>query len=97
MTEDVHSAALEGLKNADQIATWAKGFDKKITGVYITHGHGDHWLGLARLLEHFPEARGLAAPEVVSRATWEAQFNETSNYWTSRFEKCGNNKKTGVL
>src|SRR5438128_3754262 len=43
------------------------------------------WLGLARLLQHFPEARGYAAPEVAGRAAWEAEFNKTSKYWTSRF------------
>src|SRR5689334_15630651 len=77
--------ALLTFDNADHIAAWAKSHDKKITGVYITHGHSDHWLGLARLLQHFPEARGYAAPEVVGRAAWEAEFNRTSRYWTSRF------------
>src|SRR4029077_2821749 len=58
---------------------------KAITGIYITHGHSDHWLGLARLLEHFPQARGNAAPEVAGRAAWEAEINKTTKYWTSRF------------
>jgi len=84
-TEGILIDALLTFENADQIAAWAKSFGKKITGVYITHGHSDHWLGLARLLEHFPEARGFAAPEVVARAAWEADFNKTSKYWTSRF------------
>jgi glyoxylase-like metal-dependent hydrolase (beta-lactamase superfamily II) len=84
-TEAILIDALLTFEHADQIANWAKTFGKNITGVYITHGHSDHWLGLARLLEHFPDARGLAAPEVVGRATWEAEFNKTSKYWTSRF------------
>src|SRR5437588_9538696 len=84
-TEGTLIDALLTFENADQIAAWAKSFCKKITGVYITHGHSDHWLGLARLLQHFPEARGHAAPEVVGRAAWEAEFNKTSRYWTSRF------------
>jgi glyoxylase-like metal-dependent hydrolase (beta-lactamase superfamily II) len=84
-TEGIVIDALLTFENADQIAAWAKRFGKKITGVYITHGHSDHWLGLARLLEHFPEARGYAAPEVVGRAAWEAELDETSRYWTSRF------------
>src|ERR1700726_1271733 len=84
-TEGILIDALLTFENADQIATWAKRFGKKITGVYITHGHGDHWLGLARLLEHFPEARGYAAPEVVARAAWEADINKATKYWTSRF------------
>jgi glyoxylase-like metal-dependent hydrolase (beta-lactamase superfamily II) len=84
-TEGILIDALLTFENADQIAAWAKNFGKKIAGVYITHGHSDHWLGLARLLEHFPEARGYAAPEVAGRAAWEAEFNKTSRYWTSRF------------
>jgi glyoxylase-like metal-dependent hydrolase (beta-lactamase superfamily II) len=84
-TEGILIDALLTFENADQIAAWAKSFGKKITGVYITHGHSDHWLGLARLLEHFPEARGYAAPEVAGRAAWEVEFNKTSKYWTSRF------------
>ena len=84
-TEGILIDALLTFENADQIAAWAKSFGKKITGVYITHGHSDHWLGLARLLQHFPEARGYAAPEVAARAAWEVEFNKRSKYWTSRF------------
>ena len=84
-TEGILIDALLTFENADQIAAFANSFGKKITGVYITHGHSDHWLGLARLLEHFPEARGYAAPEVAGRAAWEAEFNKTTKYWTSRF------------
>jgi len=84
-TEGILIDALLTFENADQIAAWAKSFGKKITGVYITHGHSDPWLGLARLLQHFPEARGYAAPAVAGRAAWEAEFNKTSKYWTSRF------------
>src|ERR1700719_1769483 len=84
-TEGILIDALLTFNNADEIAAWAKRLGKKITGVYITHGHSDHWLGLARLLQHFPEARGYGAPEVVGRAAWEAEFNKTSKYWTSRF------------
>jgi glyoxylase-like metal-dependent hydrolase (beta-lactamase superfamily II) len=84
-TEGILIDALLTFENADNIAAWAKSFGKKITGVYITHGHSDHWLGLARLRQHIPEARGYAAPEVAARAAWEAEFNKTSKYWTARF------------
>jgi glyoxylase-like metal-dependent hydrolase (beta-lactamase superfamily II) len=34
--------------------------------IYITHGHGDHWLGLARLIQRFPGAIGQATAEVLA-------------------------------
>src|SRR5690348_6908872 len=70
--------ALLTFDNADKIAAWAKGFDKKITRVYITHGHSDHWLGLARLLEHLPDANGYAAPEEGARANARVRANGRS-------------------
>jgi glyoxylase-like metal-dependent hydrolase (beta-lactamase superfamily II) len=84
-TEGIIIDPLLTFDNADHIAAMAKDSGKKITGVYITHGHGDHWLGLARVLDHFPQARGYAAPEVAARAGWEADINAKTNYWTSRF------------
>src|SRR3989442_11199395 len=83
-TEGIVIDALLTFENADQIAVWAKSFGKKITGVYITHGHSDHWLGVARLLEHFPEVRGYAAPEVAARGAWEVGVNKQSKDWTCR-------------
>jgi glyoxylase-like metal-dependent hydrolase (beta-lactamase superfamily II) len=70
---------------ADALAAWAKRFGKRMTGIYITHGHSDHWLGLARLLQHFPETRGFATADVAARAAWEAESNTRSQYWTRRF------------
>src|SRR5260370_20188165 len=79
-TDGILADALLTFENADQIAAWAKSFGKKITGVYITHGHADHWLGLARLLQHFPEARRYAATEGVGRAAWGVELHYHSKY-----------------
>src|ERR1700751_6496114 len=62
-TEGILIDALLTFDNADHIAVWAKSSGKTITGVYITHGHSDHWLGLARLLGHLPDTRAYAARE----------------------------------
>src|SRR4029079_9887580 len=61
-TEGILIDALLTFVNADQSASWTTRSGKTTAGVYITHGHSAHWLGLARLLQHFPEARGYAAP-----------------------------------
>jgi glyoxylase-like metal-dependent hydrolase (beta-lactamase superfamily II) len=73
------------LDQVDALAEWVKRFDKRVTGVYITHGHQDHWIGLARIQEHFPEARGLAVPGVLQRARFEAEDPGLAGYWKSIF------------
>jgi glyoxylase-like metal-dependent hydrolase (beta-lactamase superfamily II) len=83
------------LDQVDALTEWVRGFGKRITGVYITHGHQDHWIGLARIQEHFPEARGIATPEVVRRATFEATDPGLSAYWKASFP--GELPETAVL
>jgi glyoxylase-like metal-dependent hydrolase (beta-lactamase superfamily II) len=48
---------------------------KRLTTIYITHAHADHYLGLGPLLERFPDARAVALPNVVDamRQTMEVQ------------------------
>jgi glyoxylase-like metal-dependent hydrolase (beta-lactamase superfamily II) len=69
----------------DTLADWIDRFDRNLTTIYITHGHSDHWIGLGRLLERFPGARGLARPEVHDRAVFEATNPGLSAYWQSIF------------
>jgi glyoxylase-like metal-dependent hydrolase (beta-lactamase superfamily II) len=73
------------LDQVDALAEWVRSFGKRITGVYITHGHQDHWIGLARLQEHFPDAHGMATPKVVEHARFEATDPGLSGYWKASF------------
>src|SRR6202789_52659 len=86
---------LVSLGQVDALADWVRGFGKRITGVYITHGHSDHWIGLARHQEHFPSARGMATREVVGHATFEATDPGLSAYWKASFP--GELPETAVL
>jgi glyoxylase-like metal-dependent hydrolase (beta-lactamase superfamily II) len=72
-------------EQVDTLAEWVRGFGKRVVGVYITHGHADHWMGLAKLQEHFPEATGIATTEVVARARFEATDPGLSAYWYNSF------------
>ena len=38
---------------------------KKLTTIYVTHGHADHWYGAGDLLATFPDARVVATGPVV--------------------------------
>jgi glyoxylase-like metal-dependent hydrolase (beta-lactamase superfamily II) len=46
---------------ADRVAATGK----SLTGIYIIHGHPDHWFGASVLLDRFPDARMVAMPVVV--------------------------------
>ena len=38
---------------------------RRLTTIYVTHGHADHWYGAGELVARFPEARLVATPPVV--------------------------------
>ena len=58
---------------------------KRLTTIYITHGHADHWYGAGDLLATFPDARVVATAPVVEYINqakeieaqqWSAMFGE---------------------
>jgi glyoxylase-like metal-dependent hydrolase (beta-lactamase superfamily II) len=64
---------------------WVVARGKNLTAIYITHGHGDHFFGLASLLERFPYARALATPEVVKAMHDHLTPASVENFWRRLF------------
>jgi glyoxylase-like metal-dependent hydrolase (beta-lactamase superfamily II) len=60
------------------LADWVELHDRRLTTIYITHGHGDHYLGLPAVLDRFPEARTVAASGTV-RQMQQAPSQELDN------------------
>jgi glyoxylase-like metal-dependent hydrolase (beta-lactamase superfamily II) len=51
---------------------------KRLTTIYITHDHADHYLGIGPLLERFPGAKAVTLPNILEsmRNTWDAQSGQ---------------------
>ena len=39
-----------------EVGDWIESYGHRLTRIYVTHGHGDHWFGAIPLLERFPDA-----------------------------------------
>ncbi|MBN3510472.1 MBL fold metallo-hydrolase [Mycolicibacterium septicum] len=44
------------LTQAAEVGDWIEASGRRLTGIYLTHGHGDHWFGAIPLLQRFGDA-----------------------------------------
>jgi glyoxylase-like metal-dependent hydrolase (beta-lactamase superfamily II) len=70
--------------DAAQVVGWVRASGKNLTTVYITHGHGDHFFGLATILEAFPHARAVTAAAIVPEARGQLS-PDVMQFWTAIF------------
>jgi glyoxylase-like metal-dependent hydrolase (beta-lactamase superfamily II) len=73
------------IKQADNLADWVAASSKNLTTIYVTHGHGDHWFGMATLLERFPNARAVATPDVVKVMRQHGSPEVLEDVWKASF------------
>lgn len=69
----------------DQLADWVEGFGRQLSAIYITHAHPDHFFGLQRLLDRFPDARPIAHPEVVAAMRQTIDPEVIAKTWAPRW------------
>jgi glyoxylase-like metal-dependent hydrolase (beta-lactamase superfamily II) len=59
--------SLETVREATALADWVALHERRLTTIYITHGHADHFLGLSVVLDRFPDARAVATAGTVEQ------------------------------
>ena len=71
---------------ASVLADWIEELfpDKRLTYIYVTHGHGDHFFGLSTLLKRFPNATAVATKGTL--AHMEEQLSAPAQeFWNTWF------------
>jgi len=64
---------------------WVRDHDRRLTHIYLTHGHGDHVYGIGQLLTAFPDARAVATPGTLAEASRQAQDEYRVGFWGQLF------------
>ncbi|MBQ9056445.1 MBL fold metallo-hydrolase [Rhodococcus sp. (in: high G+C Gram-positive bacteria)] len=53
-------------EHIEQVIQRIEASGRRLTTVFITHGHSDHYFGLERLLAHFPQASAVSVASVAA-------------------------------
>ena len=70
---------------AGEVGDWIAASGRELRGIYITHGHGDHWFGALPLLQRFPgvTVRATAGTTKLMAAQNDPQFR--AEFWDRVF------------
>jgi glyoxylase-like metal-dependent hydrolase (beta-lactamase superfamily II) len=73
------------VQHSKELVDWVVASGKKLTTIYITHAHGDHFFGLKFLLDRFPDARAFATAPVVAGMKNQINPDVVKSFWEPRF------------
>src|SRR4249920_1010006 len=70
---------------SEDVVDWVAESGKNLTTIYITHAHGDHFLGLKSLLDRFPNSKAFATASVVAEMQNQVKPEFINSFWEPRF------------
>ncbi|EGU81407.1 hypothetical protein FOPG_10092 [Fusarium oxysporum f. sp. conglutinans race 2 54008] len=75
------------INQTNDLITWIEKVapNRKLSYIYITHGHADHFLGLSQLIQRFPEAVALATRATIQHIEQQLDEEYFANTWRTFF------------
>ncbi len=73
------------IEQNQQLIDWVRSFGRRLTHVYVTHGHGDHLFGLAQIAEAFPGVRAVGTDATVATAKVQTGADLVGSFWERLF------------
>ncbi|XDG06964.1 hypothetical protein ABKA04_006579 [Annulohypoxylon sp. FPYF3050] len=75
------------VKQTEGLIRWIESIapHRKLSYIYITHGHGDHFFGISVLLKRFPEAIPVATKATLKHMEQQVEDPYFSETWECRF------------
>jgi len=73
------------VQHSKELVEWLVESGKNLTTIYITHAHGDHFIGLKMVLDKFPNARAFATASTVASMQNQIKPEFVQSFWEMRF------------
>jgi glyoxylase-like metal-dependent hydrolase (beta-lactamase superfamily II) len=73
------------IEQNERLVDWVKAHGRRLTYIYLTHGHGDHVYGIGQLLQAFPGAQAVAAAGTIAEARIQASDEVRDGFWGKLF------------
>jgi glyoxylase-like metal-dependent hydrolase (beta-lactamase superfamily II) len=70
---------------ADAVLAWVLLSNRELEGIYITHGHADHWLGAIPLIARFPKAKVYATEATQRMMRSQGSPEVRASFWDHIF------------
>lgn len=73
------------IEQNERLIDWVRAHGRRLTYIYLTHGHGDHVYGIGQLLSAFPGAQAVATAGTMAEARIQASDEYRDGFWGKLF------------